>query len=193
MNPLLVLHDLGDEQGGAAWREALVADGWNGAWSAPDQPGHGTAPWETDFYEGAHLVMAPLRHLLDTGWRERPVIAGIGASATAAELLALGGKAAGVVLVDEPLAPGFDTPEQCQGAEYDWLRTIGNDPDAQAPPPVGRTDPRTRHGVTPRFDPAYASQQRAAVPVPVLQVGRGEPAEVLVAVRDWWDSQLNGR
>ena len=186
MNPLLVLHDLGDERGGAAWREALVAGGWNGAWSAPDQPGHGTAAWEADFYEGAHLVMAPLRHLLDTDWRERPVIVGIGASATAAELLAVGGKAAGVVLVDEPSAPDFDTAEQCQRAEYDWLRAVADDSDAHAPAPIGRTDPRTRHGVTPRFDPVFAAEQRAAVPVPVLELGRGAPAEVLARVREWW-------
>ena len=46
MTPLLVLHAYGDPRGGAEWRDALAIDGeWPNAWSAPDQPGHGDAPW----------------------------------------------------------------------------------------------------------------------------------------------------
>ena len=193
MNPLLVLHELGDAHGGARWREALVRDGWDGAWSAPDQPGHGDAPWEADFYEPAHLVMAPLRHLLETGWRERPVVVGVGAHASAAELLALGGRAAGVVLVGVPPAPHHANAEECQRAEYGWLRAVADDSEAQAPAPYGRTDPRLRHGLTPRYDPDYAAQQRSAVPVPVLELDAGEPANVLAAVREWWASRVDDR
>ena len=193
MNPLLVLHELGDERGGAPWRAALLRDGWDGAWSAPDQPGHADAPWETDFYEPAHLVMAPLRHLLDTGWRERPVVIAVGHQTIAAELLALGGKAAAVVLVGAPSAPGFATAEECQRAEYEWLRSLADDPEAQAPAPYGRTDPRTRHGLTPRHDTEYAERERAAVPVPVLELDDGDPENVLAAVREWWASQPDGR
>jgi hypothetical protein len=185
-HPLLVLHDLGEERGGAAWRDALVQGAWDGPWSAPDQPGHGGAPWEADYYEPAHLVMAPLRHLLDTGWRERPVIVAVGASADAGELLALGGKAAGVVVVDRPCMPGDVTPDESIGADYAWLRRLADDPAAQAPAPYGRTDPRTRLGLAPHHNPQYAARQRAAIPVPVLEVDRREPAEVLATVRQWW-------
>ena len=137
--------------------------------------------------------MAPFRHLLETEWRERPVIVAVGAQTTAAELLALGGKAAGIALVDAFTGPGPASAEECQRAEYAWLRALADDPDAQAPAPYGRTDPRTRHGVTPRFDPRWAAAQREAVPVPVLELDGGEPAEVLAAVREWWDSQPDGR
>ena len=193
MNPLLVLHALGDERGGAPWREALSRDGWDGAWSAPDQPGHADAPWETDFYEPAHLVMAPLRHLLDTGWRERPVVVAVGRHTTAAELLALGDKTAAIVLVDAPSAPEFANAEECQRAEYEWLRSLADDPGAHAPAPYGRTDPRTRHGLTPRHDEEYAERQRAAVPVPVLELDAADPENVLAAVREWWASQPDDR
>lgn len=193
MHPLLVLHDVGDERGGAAWREALERDGWDGAWSAPDQPGHGHAPWEADFYEPAHLVMAPLRHLLDTGWRARPVVVGVGAAAGAAELLALGGRASAVVLVDRPTPPAGVTADEAISADYEWLRRVADDPEAQAPAPYGRTDPRTRHGLVPRGDAAYTARQRAAIPVPVLEIeGRG-PAEVLATVREWWAAVGEGR
>lgn len=193
MNPLLVLHAYGDERGGAEWRDALVNDGWPGAWAAPDQPGHGTAPWEGDCYEGAHLVMAPLRDLLETGWSELPVVIAVGEQSTAAELLALGGRAAAIVLVDGFDGPFPATAEESQAAEYAWLCAVANDPEAQAPAPYGRTDPRTRHGLTPRFDRDFATKQRAAVPVPVLEVRGSAPWQVLKTVHEWWDSQGDGR
>jgi hypothetical protein len=193
MNPLLVLHAFGDERGGAAWRDALVNDGWPGAWSAPDQPGHGGAPWEADCYEPAHLVMAPLRHLNDTGWSAPPVVIGVGEHSTAAELLALGGRAAAVVLVDAFDGPWPHDAEESQRAEYEWLRALADDPEAQGPPPYGRTDPRTRHGLTPRRDLAFSEGQRAAIAVPVLELEGSEPKRILAAVRDWWDSQADGR
>ena len=189
MTPLLVLHALGDARGGASWREALTADGWDGPWSAPDQPGHGDAPWEADFYEGAHLVIAPFRHLVETGWRTRPVVVAVGVQAAAAELLALGGRTAGIALVDEPRGPLPADAAASQRAEYAWLREVADDADAQAAAPYGRTDPRTRHGITPRHDARYAEAQRAAVPVPVLELEAAEPAEVLAKVREWWDSR----
>ena len=189
MTPLLVLHALGEARGGASWRDALIADGWDGPWSAPDQPGHGDAPWEADFYEGAHLVIAPFRHLVETGWRARPIVVAVGAQAAAAELLALGGKAAAIVLVDPPRGPFPADAAASQRAEYAWLRAVADDPDAQAPAPYGRTDPRTRHGISPRHDARYASGQRAAVPVPMLQLDASEPANVLAKVRQWWDAE----
>jgi hypothetical protein len=193
VTPLLVLHRLGDQRGGAAWREALVNDGWTGPWSAPDQPGHADAPWEADFYEAAHLVIAPLRHLHETEWSERPVVVAVGVQSSAAELLALGGRAAAIALIDQPAAPWPEGAEEIQRAEYTWLRALADDPEAQAAAPYGRTDPRTRHGCTPRHDPAFAAKQRAAISVPILELEAAEPREVLAAVRAWWDSEQIAR
>ena len=193
MTPLLVLHRLGDEQGGAKWREALTNGGWSGPWSAPDQPGHATAPWEADFYEAAHLVIAPLRQLHETEWSERPVVVAVGVQSAAAELLALGGRAAAIVLVDGPAGPWPEDADEIQRAEYAWLRVLADDPESQAPAPYGRTDPRTRHGCTPRHDPAYAAKQRGAIPVPVLELEAASAPEVLARVRTWWDSAGNAR
>ena len=192
MTPLLVLHRLGDERGGAAWRDALVQDGWSGPWSAPDQPGHADAPWEADFYDPSHLVIAPLRHLHETEWSERPVVVAVGVQSSAAMYLALGGRAAAIVLVDQP-GPGPDDVEEVQRAEYAWLRGLADDPEAQAPAPYGRTDPRTRHGCTPRFDAEYAATQRAAITVPVLELEAASPPDVLARVRTWWASAGNAR
>jgi hypothetical protein len=193
VTPLLVLHRLGDERGGAVWREALSSVGWNGPWSAPDQPGHAAAPWEADFYDPTHLVIAPLRYLHETAWSERPVVVGVGVQSTAAELLALGGRTAAIVLVDAPAGPWPERAEEIQSAEYSWLRALADDPEAQAPAPYGRTDPRTRHGCSPRHDPAYAARQRAAIDVPVLEVRWSSPAQVLAEVRGWWASLPDGR
>ena len=186
MTPLLVLHRLGAARGAADWRDVLTTDGWDGPWSAPDQPGHGTAAWECDYYEVAHLVIAPLRHLLDTGWREQPLVIGEGVAAEAAQLLALGGRASAVVLVGAPAVPDTVDPVTVQAAEYEWLRGVADDPAAQAPAPIGRTDPRTAHGITPRVDPGYSRRQRAAITVPVLELDDAPPSEVLAAVKEWW-------
>lgn len=193
MTPLLVLHRLGDERGGAAWRETLLKVGWPGPWAAPDQPGHAGAAWEADYYEAAHLVIAPLRHLHETEWSERPVVIAEGVQSAAAELLALGGRAAAMVLVDRPVGPWPEEAHEIQRAEYEWLRVLADDPEAQAPAPYGRTDPRTRHGCTPRHDPAFAAKQRASVSVPVLELDAAPAPEVLAEVRAWWDSQPDGR
>jgi hypothetical protein len=189
VTPLLVLHRLGDERGGAEWREALSTGGWSGPWSAPDQPGHADARWEADYYEAAHLVIAPLRQLHIDEWSERPVIVAVGAQSSAAELLALGGRAAAIVLVDKPAGPWPESAGEIQHAEYAWLRVLADDPESQAPAPHGRTDPRTRHGCTPRHDPAFAAKQRAAISVPVLELDAASAPEVLSAVRAWWESQ----
>jgi hypothetical protein len=138
-------------------------------------------------------VIAPLRHLQETAWTERPVVLAVGVQSTAAELLALGGRVAGIVLVDPPTGPWPEEADEIQAAEYAWLRAVADDAEAQAPAPSGRTDPRTRHGLSPRHDCEYADKQRAAIPVPVLELGGGDPTEVLAAVRAWWAAAPDGR
>jgi hypothetical protein len=190
VNPLLVLHRFGCEDGGAPWREALRSDAWPGEWSAPDLPGHGDAPWDGDCYEPTDLVITPLRHLRELAWAERPVVLAILQQSVAAELLALGRRAAGIALVEPRHGPS-PTANENQLAEYSWLRSLADDPDAQAPAPARSTDPRTRHGCTPRFDAGYAERQRAAITVPVLELGWSSPVQVLAEVRVWWDSEAS--
>jgi hypothetical protein len=192
MNPLLVLHRFGCEEGGARWREALRDDAWPAEWSAPDLPGHGAASWDGDCYEPTDLVLAPLRHLRELAWTKPPVVLAILQQHVAAELLALGGRAAGIALVEPRRGPSLYADEN-QSSEYSWLRAIADDAESQAPAPAGRTDPRTRHGCTPRYDAGYADRQRAAITVPVLELGWSSPAEVLAEVRTWWDCRPNGR
>jgi hypothetical protein len=192
VNPLLVLHRFGCEEAGAPWRSALRDDAWPGEWSAPDLPGHGDAPWDGDCYEPSDLVIAPLRHLGELAWTELPVVLAVHRQSVAAELLALGGRAAGIALIEPRRGPS-SSPGDNQSEEYAWLRVIADDPEAQAPAPEGRTDPRTRHGCTPRYDAGYAELQRSGITVPVLELGWSSPAQVLAEVRAWWDCQPNGR
>lgn len=190
MKPLLVLHRFGCREAGAPWREALRDDAWPGKWSAPDLPGHGDASWDGDCYEPTDLALAPLRHLRELAWSEPPVVLAILQQSSAAELLALGGRAAGIALVEPRRGPSPDAVAN-QSAEYSWLRALADDPESQAPAPAGRTDPRTRHGCTPRYDAGYAERQRAAITVPVLELEWSSPAQVLAEVRAWWASEAS--
>jgi hypothetical protein len=64
------------------------------------------------------------------------------------------------------------------GAGRDLLRAIADDPDALAPPPADRTDPRLAHGVTRPASRAMAERLFAALSVPVLALET--PASPLV-------------
>ncbi|HEV3227198.1 MAG TPA: hypothetical protein VGZ52_10195, partial [Acidimicrobiales bacterium] len=128
----------------------------------------------------------PLRFLHDAKWDERPLVIGVGDATSAAILLALGGRAAGIALVDAPVPPQPADPETTQRNEYAWLRAIADDPESCSPALPGRADPRLRHGLSPRFDDDYATHQREALTVPVLDLDDAPPQDVLAAVAKWW-------
>ena len=170
MIPLLVLHDVGDERGGAPWREAFEDAGWDGAVLAPDLPGHaGVPPPIGGDYEMVDPVFTALAVLPEAG--ERPVVVGVGASGWPASILALGGRASALVLVDGLGGPPwFDARGQIARL-LPWLRAIADDPDAVAPMPAGAPlDPRLRHGMSHHGSRRLAERAARAMPVPALLV-----------------------
>jgi pimeloyl-ACP methyl ester carboxylesterase len=164
----LVLHEIGDPDGGAPWREALQAAGWDGPIVAPDLPGHaGTPPPPGGDYEMADAALFALPLIPDEG--DRPVVVGVGASGWPATLLALGGRASALVLVDGLGGPPWLDARARIAATRDWLRAIAADPDAVAPPPPGgRLDPRLRHGMPLHGSRRLAERTAQSMPVPVL-------------------------
>ena len=174
--PILVLHAPGDPHGGRDWSPALESAGWSGPVLAPDLPGHGdTPPPVGGNYELADAAFAALTLLVDSRRHDTapvqvpPVVVGVGAHGWAAQLLALGGRAAGLVLVDGLGAPWFDVAE---GVRLDRtiMRAVADDPRALAPHPVGGTDPRLVHGPIPHGSRRLARHAAAATPTPTFLV-----------------------
>ena len=164
---VLVIHDAGDPAAGSAWSDALVAAGWSGPVHAPDLPGHGATPApEGGAYELVDAAFAVLG-LLDGAGADPPVLVGAGANGWAAQLLALGGRASALALVDGLGGPWLQAAAAV-ARERDWLRAVFDDPAATAPAPTGVVDPRFRHVVPRQTSIDLARRGAAALPVPVL-------------------------
>ena len=166
---VLVVHDAGDPGAGSGWVTALEDAGWPGAVHAPDLPGHGTAAapegGADELVDAAFAVLA----LLDDLGPEPPVVVGVGANGWAAQLLALGGRASALVLVDGLGGPWL-SPRAAIAAVRDRLRAVADDPAAVGPAPRGRIDPRFRHAVPRQTSLDLAHRGAAALRVPVLVV-----------------------
>jgi hypothetical protein len=157
VSAVLVLHALGDPEGGASWRAA-------GA-NAPDLPGHGDEPAPTGgAYDIADAVVA-VAPLVDS--EDPPVIVGHGCSARAAEIFAVGGRASRVVLVDGLGGEQKEAAAVMSGL-FTWVRAMREDAAAMAPPPTSGLDPRLRHGVPDEPHARFDADLRAAITVPVL-------------------------
>jgi pimeloyl-ACP methyl ester carboxylesterase len=168
MTGLLVLHDVGDPDGGARWRTALASAGWPGAVHAPDLPGHGTTPAPAGgTYELTDALLAVLPLVPADG--DLPVVVGVGVNGWCGSVLALGGRAAALVLVDGLGGP-FTSPREAMAADRVRLRAIVDDPAAVGPAPPSGLDPRAAHGVLPLSNRTVAERAAAATPVPVLLV-----------------------
>jgi pimeloyl-ACP methyl ester carboxylesterase len=162
--PLLVLHELCDPLGGSPWRAAAVAAGWPGEVLAPDLPGHaGAAPPLGGNYELADPAFVAARLSLDG----TPVVVGVGASGWAAQLLALGGRALALVLVDGLGAPWLE-PRESVAARRRHIRALAGDDEAMSPPPRSSHDPRLRHALEPHASRSMAARAMSALRVPVL-------------------------
>jgi pimeloyl-ACP methyl ester carboxylesterase len=168
--PLLVLHDIADEAAGSPWQVAFERCGWPGPVLAPDLPGHGDEPAPVGgAYDIADAAFFGADLLVGSGTTS-PVVVGVGVNGWAAQLLALGGLAAGLVLVDGLNGPWTD-PESATEDSTAWHRAVVADPAAMVPPPSGvRLDPRLRHGIRPHGDREMARRTAAALTVPVLVV-----------------------
>ena len=177
---VFVLHDLGDEMAGQAWREAFAAAGWQGSVIAPDLPGHGSAPAPIGgSYElGDGILVAA--ELIDVE-APAPIVVGVGLNGWAAQLLALAGRAAALVLVDGLHGP-WVAPAAWIGGGRAWLRAVADNPAATAPPPARGLDPRAAHRIPPLGSRSLALRAARSMPVPTLLLespaSRLAPAEV---------------
>ncbi len=169
MTAVLVVHDVGDPDGGERWQVALEDAGWSGTVRAPDLPGHGRAPVPVGgSYELTDPVLS-LLPLVPAGDPEQPVVLGVGTNGWCASVLALGGRASALVLVDGLGGP-WRSSSDAMAAERVRVRGIADDPLAVAPPPSSGLDPRLRHGVSPLGNRDVAERAAAATTVPVLLV-----------------------
>jgi hypothetical protein len=149
------------------WRDALAGAGWPGPVQAPDLPGHGATPAPVGgSYELGDPVLAVLPSV-PAGAEEPPVVLGVGTNGWCASILALGGRASALVLVDGLGGP-FRSPADAMAAERQRIRAISDDPAAVGPAPASGLDPRLRHGVSPLGNRVVAERAAAATAVPVL-------------------------
>ncbi|MEM9513264.1 MAG: hypothetical protein AAGA42_00275 [Actinomycetota bacterium] len=209
MTDLLVLHDVG-ASGGGEWADGFTE--WPGAVFAPDLPGHhGTPPPVGGNYDTGDAVVVALDVLRDVAHGDLLVV-GIGHSGAAAQVLALGGRAAGLVLVDGLGGPWLE-PGDVDAQRRALRRRVLSTPTALAMPDADTDDPRASM-VVGVVDRAFAVQQAVAMPVPVLvvetpssptpdapdmvacfgdatlqQLVARQPSHVAQLVASWWSSR----
>lgn len=165
MTDLLVLHDIG-AAGGGEWAVAF-AD-WPGRVLSPDLPGHNGAPPPVGgHYESGDAVYVALDLLRSDPPREL-VVVGVGHNGSAAQVLALGGRAAGLVLVDGLGGPWLGAAD-IDAQRRDLHRRILATPAAMVEPPPGAADPRATM-VAGAANREFAVRQAEAMPVPVLLI-----------------------
>jgi pimeloyl-ACP methyl ester carboxylesterase len=208
VSDLLVLHDLG-AAGGAEWADAFTD--WPGRVTAPDLPGHDGAPppvgGNHDTGDAVYVALGLLR----ADPADDLVVVGVGHSGAAAQVLALGGRASGLVLVDGLGGPWLDADE-LDALQREVRRRILTTPDALAMPEPGAPDPRAAM-VVGAHDRDFAVRQAEAMPAPVLVVETDrsptpdadaltahfsratlhravdrDPAPIADAVRSWWSA-----
>ncbi|MEO6318972.1 MAG: hypothetical protein ABIP36_09340 [Acidimicrobiales bacterium] len=165
MSDTIVLHDLGDPDGGEAWRAAIAATAGCDGWLAPDLPGHGTTPAPRN---GAYDPMAVVT-LARRSVGEGSLVVGVGQNAQAALVLAAGGGCSRVALVDGLHGP-FDDGAAAVARMYAELRAIAGDPDAVGPSPAAGLDRRATYGYGVHVSAAFLQRFWGAVTVPVLAV-----------------------
>ena len=206
MTDLLVLHDLGSA-GGAPWRDAFAA--WPGSVAAPDLPGHGAAPMPTGGHHEIGDAVFAVAPLLADRDRPQPVVVGVGANGYAARLLALGGRASALVLVDGLGGPWLDVRARTAALRA-VRREILATPAALEPHVGAGPDPRAALVPT-SSDRDHVVRTCVAITVPTVlvetpgsptpdadalcrsfpdatmtRVGDGMPGTVVRAVVEWW-------
>lgn len=176
---LYVLHDIGDREGGAPWRDAASAVL---PIEAPDLPGHGGSSMPIGGnYDVAGAAFFIAREVARTDRAGLGVAVGVGTSGWSAQLAALAGLATALVLVDGLGDPWLDPPQRARLRRLRF-RAIADDPAALAPHERGGLDPRLAHGVDPHGSRELALEAAAATEVPTLICGTRPPdAEVVAA------------
>ena len=140
------------------------------------------------------------------------VVVGVGHNGAAAQVLALGGRAAGLVLVDGLGGPWLG-PVEIDTRLREMRRRILTTPAAMSEPAPGAADPRATM-VVGAVDRAFAVRQAEAMPVPVLlietpssptpdtddlvdhfaqvtltHIDARDPGRVARIVQSWWANQ----
>src|SRR4051812_20933570 len=135
---VVLLHDLGDPDGGARWRSAAPP-----GWIIPDLPGHGRTPAVRTGHYDPMSAVAIARWTLarQPNGADTSTLVGVGSNAHSALVHAAGGDCDRVVVVDGLWAP-WRPPADEIDAFYAMIRAIAADPAATAPPPASRLDPR---------------------------------------------------
>lgn len=168
--PVLVLHDFGSEDAGRPWRDAFEGAGWSGPVHAPDLPGHGVTPAPLGGnYEYGDAVFFLLPLLRDLASGPAPVVVGVGLNGSSAQVLALGGRASALVLVDGVGGP-WRSPREAIQSQRAHLRAVSDDADAMAEPPGRGLDPRVRASRPGGGSRAFAVTTVAALTVPTLVI-----------------------
>lgn len=210
MTDLVVLHDLGDPDGGSAWRAAGAV--WDGDVIAPDLPGHGDTPPPVGGHHDHGDAVFTVAPLLAERTGPPPLVVGIGLNGHVAQVLALGGRSVGLVLVDGLGGPWFDVAAR-SAALREHRRSILATPAALDPPPPRGLDPRAALGAPPRADLDFALDMARAMPVPTLlvespaslagaevpaafpdavlhRVAAIDPPSVLDLITSWWSTRV---
>lgn len=206
MTDLLAIHDLGAD-GGDPWAQAFAS--WDGNVDAPDLPGHGEAPPPVGGHHEVGDAVFSLVDRLSPPPGAEPVVVGVGKNGLVARTLALGGRAAALVLVDGLGGPWLDIAD-ANVALRDARRAVLTTPGALEPPTAGTVDVRAT--LAPVFgDRDHVMRMLAAVPVPtlvvetpsspvddaesvaaviadhaVVRLDSDDPATVAAAVTAWW-------
>jgi pimeloyl-ACP methyl ester carboxylesterase len=165
MTDVLVLHDLG-APGGSEWTAAFA--GWPGRVLAPDLPGHNGTPPPVGGHHGTGDAVYVALDLLRTEPPDELVVVGVGHNGAAAQILALGGRAVGLVLVDGLGGPWLE-PADLDARQREMRRRILTTPAAMSTPAPGADDPRATM-VVGAADREFAVSQAEAMPVPVLVI-----------------------
>lgn len=206
---VVVVHDLG-APGGAEWSDAFAH--WHGMVVAPDLPGHGTAPSPVGGnHELGDAVFALADHLAPV--REaQPVVVGVGRNGHSARMLALGGRARALVLVDGLGGPWLDVAAR-NDALRDARRRLLATPAALEPHSGDGPDPRASLVLAPS-DRAFVVEVCRLLAVPVLvvetpasptpdadrlvgefgeadlvRIESSQPTDVAAVTTRWWDSR----
>jgi pimeloyl-ACP methyl ester carboxylesterase len=162
---LLVLHGLGDAEGGTPWTETLASVGL--PVQAPDLPGHGLArpPVDGTYTTGTILIAAA--RVLEGVEPPGPVVLGVGASGWVALMLGVAGRASAVAVVDGLGGPWRNGTEAV-AESVEWARRLMDDPLLARPVPAGEMDPRLAHPAPSFSNQRTVGQAIAALAVPLL-------------------------
>lgn len=181
MTSVLLLHDLGDPDGGSAWQRELEAGGLSIA--APILPGHaGAEPVPGRCYLLGDPAVVAAQWFAAEGIETVDVVVGVGASGWSAQVIALAGRANRLVMVDGLGGP-FLQIDELMARRRATIRAMAAHVDNE---PVGGSsvavDPRIEYAARGHHDRDLAQRAAESMAVPTLVIESGssptEPGDV---------------